>query len=133
MKRLRKGSKAAKAWGRRMKALRSGGKKRPVAAKHLGVARRVKKRRRIYMAKRKFGRRSSGRKSFMSGIAKPTGLLAAALIGIGAASASALIPINVPYKEEVAAFAVGGVPSAAAVLLLKGISGTGSQTGMFNY
>lgn len=64
----------------------------------------------------------------MNGLFKPTGIIAAALIGFGAASASSMIPINVPYKEEIAAFVVGGVPAAGAVLLLKGVSGTGSGT-----
>jgi len=129
-KRFKKGSAAAKAYMAKIRSKRGGTssrkRTRSPAIRHLRV--KPIKRRRYQMAKRRSFRRSSGGKNYMNGLFKPTGIIAAALIGFGAASASSMIPINVPYKEEIAAFVVGGVPAAGAVLLLKGVSGTGSGT-----
>jgi len=70
-------------------------------------------------------RRSSPRLggNLMKGLYKPTGIIAMAILGLGAAAASAYVPVNVPYKEEAAAFVVGGLPAAGAVLALKAFAG----------
>ena len=57
--------------------------------------------------------------SLMSGVFKPKGMIAAVVLGMGAAALANYIPLNVPYKEEIAAGLVGGIPAAGAVFALK--------------
>ena len=40
-------------------------------------------------------------------------------LGLGAAALANYVPIQIPYKEELAAGLVGGVPAAGAVFALK--------------
>ena len=116
---MKKGSPAAKAWGRRMKALRNG-------SKSLVTVKRRKTGRRSSMARRRSVKRRSSPKlggNLMKGLYKPTGIIAMAILGLGAAAASSYVPVQVPYKEEAAAFIVGGIPAAGAVLALKAFKG----------
>ena len=84
------------------------------------------------MARRRVSRRRSSPRlggNLMKGLYKPTGIVAMAILGLGAAAASAYIPVNLPYKEEAAAFIVGGIPAAGAVLALKAFSGNAPTAG----
>jgi len=72
----------------------------------------------------------------MNGLYKPSGIIGAAISGIGAAAASSFVPVQFPYKEEAAAFAVSGVYGAGAVLLMKAMKGNTNTTsfgGLPNY
>lgn len=90
------------------------------------------KRRKRSMVKMARRRRSSSRRSPL-GSAGMGGLAKSALIGIGTAHLANYVPINVPYKEELAgavgAYLIGGknIKSAAvgagAVFLTKMVSG----------
>jgi len=138
-KKLKKGSKAAKAWGRRMKALRTGVKRVKRKRSLSRVKSPIRKRRMKTMARKRVSRRRSSPRlggNLMKGIYKPTGIIGMAILGLGAAAASAYVPVNLPYKEEAAAFIVGGIPAAGAVLALKAFSGnapTSSFGGLLNY
>jgi hypothetical protein len=131
---MKKGSAAAKAWGRRMKALRTGIVKR--VSKRRRVARRVTRRTGVFRMARRRSRRVSHRKSMMGG----TGSLAkSALIGVGAAHFAGYIPVSIPMKEEavgaLAAYFIGGksVKNAAvgggAVYLAKMLAGNAGVSG----
>lgn len=80
------------------------------------------------MAKR---RRASHRRSslgsaggLMAGLWKPKGLIASALLGVGASMAAQRVIGNVhPLQNTAIGFVVGGVPGAAANYLLTGMQG----------
>lgn len=57
----------------------------------------------------------------------PGGIIGSAIKGIGAAAASDLIPVNVPFKHEAAAGLAGGIPGLAAVVLLKNVGNPSSS------
>jgi len=87
---------------------------------------KTKKRRVRTVARRKTSRRVSRRSvkgSLMNGFFKPRGLIAAAVLGMGAASIASQINVPVPYKREAAAFLVGGVPAVAGVIAGDAIAG----------
>jgi len=85
--------------------------------------------------KHSFGRRSGG---IMGGLYKPTGFIAAALLGAGAATiGEKILPQIIPYQNAALGFVVGGVPGAAGALakdLLKtGMIGGGATSTYGNY
>jgi hypothetical protein len=92
------------------------------------------KRRRFSMARKRHSRRSSrggivGRGSLMSGLIKPKGLIASALVGAGAATLAenAGIATMVPYGKYVAGGVVGGVGGLIGVFardMIKGMNGS---------
>ena len=86
----------------------------------------TKKARGASMARRT--RHSRSRSGFgggklMNGLWRPQGMLGQAISGLGAGYASTLIPVEIPYKTTIAAFLVGGIPGAAANLLVGNMSG----------
>lgn len=90
------------------------------------------------MAKRRRSSRRSGGfgggNKLMNGLWKPQGMIGNALMGIGAATVASKIPVNIPYKEVIAAGVVGGLPGAGATFLLQQmgnaqIVGAGTSTG----
>lgn len=96
---------------------------------------RAVKRRSFSMAKhrkssRKGGLLSGG--SLMTGIIKPKGMIAAAIIGVGAAAAAnhVLGGERMPYQSEVIGFLTGGPIGAGANFLLKNMGNVlgGSST-----
>lgn len=120
---LKKGSAAAKAWGAKMKRLRSGVVKR---IKH----RKVKhKRRRVFSMAKK--RRSSHRSSsgfggnkLMKGLYQPKGIVASMLMGAGAATlAEKVLPNVIPMQNLAVGFVVGGVGGAAGVVARDALKG----------
>jgi hypothetical protein len=133
---MKKGSKAAKAWGAKMRRLRGGGKKR---RKSTRKGQRRKTARRAYEGlkrKRKSNKARKRSKSRMSWSSKlKTGTVGKVLIGLGAAQAAALVvgmvaPQIAPIAKPVAALAAGGIPGVAAELVLdQGL--LGSVMGMF--
>lgn len=134
---MKKGSKAAKAWGAKMRRLRTGIVRR-VTRRRTRKARIVRRSGAVSMARR--GRRVAHRRGMMSG-AGTGGLLKSALIGVGGAHLANFVPVNVPYKEEAAgaltAYMMSGknlksaAVGAGAVYLLKMI-GTGGAAGANN-
>jgi len=87
------------------------------------------------VARRSRVRHSRSRKSFgggsmMSGMFKPSGILGAAVLGVGAALLSGYIPVNIPYKATIAGFLVGGVPGAAAAYLIGGQASNSGGSGI---
>jgi len=120
MAKLKKGSKAAKAWGAKMKRARN--KPTRSRAKRKITVKSRKRRGTVQMARRKTNykrRAKSATSSIMSGVFKPKGMIAAVILGLGAAALANYVPIQIPYKEELAAGLVGGVPAAGAVFALK--------------
>jgi len=135
---MKKGSKQAKAWGRRMKALRMGISRRITRRKKVKVRRRTG----VFRMARKH-KRVSHRRGLMGGTSS---LLKSALIGVGTAHFAGYVPVNVPMKEEMAgalgAYMVGGknvksaVVGAGAVYLAKmlnGTSGVGSSQNSYGF
>lgn len=97
-----------------------------------GSTRSATTRRSGSMAKKKGGRRSSsgfGGGKLMTGFYKPSGMVANALMGIGAAAVASKLPVNVPYKGVIAAGVVGGLPGAAAVWFLQTSNGSSDMSG----
>jgi len=124
--------------------------------KHLGVSkpkRPAKTKRRklrrairtgvVKMARRgRKGRKSSsgmvGRGSLMSGLIKPKGLIASALIGAGTATLveNAGLANTIPYGKYVAGGVTAGVGGVAGVFvrdMLKGTAPSGSSSGTIMY
>jgi len=126
---LKKGSKAAKAWGAKMRRLRSGGKKRPKSTRK-GQARKTA--RPAYTGLKRSGGplRSRTRKSYKrrkSGssmrLPKIPSFLKKVALGVGAASLAGLAigfiaPQYAPIARPVAALVAGGIPGVAGELLL---------------
>ena len=106
-------------------------------------ARKIKvrtRRGRVNMARRRH--RTSHRRGMLGG-AGVSGLAKSALIGIGSAHLAGYVPVNIPYKEEVAgavgAYMIGGknIKSAAvgagAVFLTKMLQNNTGMTSSGNY
>jgi hypothetical protein len=134
-KSLKKGSKAAKAWGAKMRRLRGGTKRRKSTRK--GQIRRTS--RRAYTGLKRKARKSYKRRKSSSGMKFPrilggTGKKIA--IGLGAAQLAGLAlgfiaPQFAPIAKPVAALAAGGIPGVAAELVLdQGL--LGNVMGIFN-
>jgi hypothetical protein len=124
---MKKGSKAAKAWGRKMQRLRAAKTRSPSKRAKVKVKRR-KTRRTLSMARRKktYRRRArSATSSLMHGVFKPKGIIASVVLGMGAAALAQYVPVQVPYKSELAAGLIGGVPAALGVFALKQIPALG--------
>jgi hypothetical protein len=81
---------------------------------------------------RSYHRRKSTGGKFMTGLIKPSGIIAGAVLGLGAAALSEYVPVNIPYKQTIAAFAVGGVPGAVAQMLAGNLN-AGSSSGFQLY
>jgi hypothetical protein len=136
-KSLKKGSKAAKAWGAKMRRLRGG--KRKTTTRRRRTTRKgmlTLRRKRAYSGKRKSNKPRKRSKSRMSWTSKlKSGTVGKILIGLGAAQAAALVvgmvaPQIAPIAKPVAALAAGGIPGVAAELVLdQGL--LGSMMGMF--
>jgi hypothetical protein len=108
-------------------------KKYGISKKAWAVARGERstgQRRNTNMAK-KHSRKSSG--SFgggklMNGMFKPSGIVAAIVLGAGAAViANKYVPIQHPLKGAVAGFVVGGLPGAAAGYFISQAQGSTSS------
>jgi hypothetical protein len=134
-KSLKKGSKAAKAWGAKMRRLRGSGTKRKKSTRK---GQRRKTARRAYEGLKRKARKSYKRRKSSSGMKFPkllggTGKKIA--IGLGAAQIAGLAlgfiaPQFAPIAKPVAALAAGGIPGVAAELILdQGL--LGNITGMF--
>ena len=134
-KSLKKGSKAAKAWGAKMRRLRGGGSKRKKSTRK---GQRRKTARRAYEGIKRKTRKSYKRRKSSSGMKFPkllggTGKKIA--IGLGAAQIAGLAlgfiaPQFAALGKPVAALAAGGIPGVAAELILdQGI--LGNVMGMF--
>jgi hypothetical protein len=118
---MKKGSKAAKAWGAKMRRLRGGGSKRKKSTRK---GQRRKTARRAYEGIKRKAKSYKRRKS-SSGMKLPRvpSILKKVAIGIGAASlagiaVSFIAPQFAPIARPVAALAAGGVPGVAGELLL---------------
>lgn len=120
---LKKGSKAAKAWGARMKRLRTG------VSKTFKIRKRKRRRTRgVQMVRhRKSSRRSSsgfGGKGIMKGLYTPKGIVASMLIGAGAATlAEKVLPNVIPMQNLAVGFVVGGVGGVAGVVARDALKG----------
>ena len=131
---MKKGSKAAKAWGAKMRRLRGGGKKRRKSTRKYGVRKTA---RRAYTGIKRKTRKSYKRRKSSSGMKFPKfgGTAKKIAIGIGAAQIAGLAvgmiaPQFAGIAKPVAALAAGGIPGVAAELVLdQGI--LGNITGMF--
>ena len=119
---MKKGSKAAKAWGAKMRRLRGGGRKR---RKSTRKGQRRKTARRAYEGLKGKTRKSYKRRKSSSGMKLPKfgGTLKKIAIGLGAASLASLAvgfvaPQYAGIARPIAAFMGGGVPGVAAELVL---------------
>jgi len=118
---LKKGSKAAKAWGAKMKRLRGGGKKRRKSTRK-GQVRKTA--RRAY-TKIKSKAKSYKRRKSSSGMKLPKipSVLKKVAMGVGAASLAGIAvgmiaPQYTGIVRPIAALAAGGIPGVAGELLL---------------
>jgi len=126
---MRKGSKEAKAWGRKMKRLREG--------KSTKKGMRRKTARRAYEGIKRKTRKSYKRNKSSSGMKMPKvpKLLTKVAIGVGAASLAGMaVGLIAPQfsgiARPIAALAAGGIPGVAGELLInQGL--LGNITGMF--
>jgi hypothetical protein len=131
---MKKGSKAAKAWGAKMRRLRGGGTKRKKSTRK---GQRRKTARRAYEGIKRKAKSYKRRKS-SSGMKFPKfgGTAKKIAIGLGAAQIAGLAlgmiaPQLAPIAKPVAALAAGGIPGVAAELVLdQGL--LGNVFGMFN-
>jgi hypothetical protein len=131
---MKKGSKAAKAWGAKMRRLRGGGKKRKKSTRK-GQIRRTS--RRAYEGIKRKTRKSYKRKESSSGMKMPKipSVIKKVAIGVGAASLAGMaVGIIAPQfsgiARPIAALAAGGIPGVAGELLInQGL--LGNITGMF--
>ena len=119
---MKKGSKAAKAWGAKMRRLRGGGKKRRKSTRKYGVRKTA---RRAYTGIKRKTRKSYKRRKSSSGMKFPKfgGTAKKIAIGIGAAQIAGLAvgmiaPQFAGIAKPVAALAAGGIPGVAAELVL---------------
>ena len=125
---MKKGSKAAKAWGAKMRRLRGSGRKRKRSTRK-GQIRRTS--RRAYEGLKRKARKSYKRRKSSSGMKFPKfgGTAKKIAIGLGAAQIAGLAlgfiaPQFAPIAKPVAALAAGGIPGVAAELVLdQGILG----------
>ena len=131
---LKKGSKAAKAWGAKMRRLRGGTKRRKSTRK--GQIRRTS--RRAYEGLKRKTRKSYKRRKSSSGMKLPKlgGTAKKIVMGLGAAQIAAMaaalfVPQFAGIAKPAAALIAGGIPGVAAELVLdQGI--LGNVMGMFN-
>ena len=131
---LKKGSKAAKAWGAKMRRLRGSGTKRKKSTRK---GQRRKTARRAYEGIKRKTRKSYKRNKSSSGMKMPKvpKLLTKVAIGVGAASLAGMaVGLIAPQfsgiARPIAALAAGGIPGVAGELLInQGL--LGNITGMF--
>jgi len=130
---LKKGSKAAKAWGAKMRRLRGSGTKRKKSTRR-GQVRKTA--RRAYTGLRRKAKSYKRRKSSSSmKLPRIPSVVKKAAIGLGAAQIAAMAvgfiaPQFAGIAKPVAALAAGGIPGVAAELILdQGI--LSNITGMF--
>jgi len=131
---LKKGSKAAKAWGAKMRRLRGGGTKRKKSTRK---GQRRKTARRAYEGIKRVARKSYKRKKSSSSMKLPKipSVIKKVAIGVGAASLASMAvgiiaPQFVGIARPIAALAAGGIPGVAGELLInQGL--LGNITGMF--
>ena len=130
---MKKGSKAAKAWGAKMRRLRGGSKKRKKSTRKGQVRKtRAPRARRAYMKLKSYKRKKSS-----SGMKMPKipSVIKKVAVGVGAASLAAMAvsivaPQFVGIARPIAALAAGGIPGVAGELLInQGL--LGNITGMF--
>jgi len=130
---LKKGSKAAKAWGAKMRRLRGSGTKRKKSTRKGGVRKTA---RRAY-TKVKSARKSYKRKKSSSSMKLPKvpTVIKKVALGVGAAAlagmaVSIIAPQFAGIARPIAALAAGGIPGVAGELLInQGL--LGNITGMF--
>jgi len=130
---LKKGSKAAKAWGAKMRRLRGGGSKRKKSTRK---GQRRKTARRAYEGIKRKTRKSYKRRKSSSSMKLPKipSVIKKVAIGVGAASlagmaVSIVAPQFVPIARPIAALAAGGIAGVAGELLInQGL--LGNITGM---
>ena len=130
---MKKGSKAAKAWGAKMRRLRGSGTKRKKSTRK-GQVRKTA--RRAY-TKVKSARKSYKRNKSSSGMKLPKvpTVIKKVAVGVGAAAlagmaVSIIAPQFAGIARPIAALAAGGIPGVAGELLLnQGL--LGNITGMF--
>jgi len=130
---MKKGSKAAKAWGAKMRKLRGSGTKRKKSTR-IGQVRKTA--RRAY-TKIKSKAKSYKRRKSSSGMKMPKipSVIKKVAIGVGAASlagmaVSIIAPQFVGIARPIAALAAGGIPGVAGELLInQGL--LGNITSMF--
>jgi len=126
---LKKGSKAAKAWGEKMRRLR--GRVRKTTTRRRRTTRKgdlTLKRKKAFSSKRKSNKPKNSPRSSMAKAKSwsskiKTGTVGKALLGLGAAQAAALAvgiiaPQYIGIAKPVAALAAGGIPGVAAELVL---------------
>ena len=142
---MKKGSKAAKAWGAKMRRLRGGGKKRRKSTRR-GQVRKTA--RRAYTGLKRKARKSYKRKKSSSSMKLPKipSVIKKVAIGVGAASlagmaVSIIAPQFAGIARPIAALAAGGIPGVAGELLINqgllsnitgrfgGVGGTQSTAG----
>ena len=117
---LKKGSKAAKAWGAKMRRLRGGGKKRRKSTRK-GQVRKTARRAFTKLKSRKSYKRT--KTGLGVRLPKIPGFLKKIALGVGAASLAGLAftyiaPQFAPIARPVAALVAGGIPGVAGELLL---------------
>ena len=130
---MKKGSKAAKAWGAKMRRLRGSGTKRKKSTRKGGVRKTA---RRAY-TKVKSARKSYKRKKSSSSMKLPKvpTVIKKVALGVGAAAlagmaVSIIAPQFAGIARPIAALAAGGIPGVAGELLInQGL--LGNITGMF--
>jgi len=130
---LKKGSKKAKAWGRKMKRLRAGA---------LTPKRKTRKRSSTMVKRKRVARRRSSSLlsggKLMNGVFPAKGIISKMLAGLALSEISEQVaPKIVPYQNLIVAGAVGGLPGVAAafgfnMLQGKGVTNT-SGTGITFY
>ena len=131
---MKKGSKAAKAWGAKMRRLRGSSTKRKKSTRK---GERRKTARRAYEGIKRKTRKSYKRNKSSSGMKMPKvpKLLSKVAIGVGAASLAGMaVGLIAPQfsgiARPIAALAAGGIPGVAGELLInQGL--LGNITGMF--
>ena len=119
---LKKGSKAAKAWGAKMRRLRGGGTKRKKSTRK---GQRRKTARRAYEGIKRKARKSYKRRKSSSGMKMPRvpSVIKKVAIGVGAASLAGMaVGLIAPQfsgiARPIAALAAGGIPGVAGELLI---------------
>ena len=131
---MKKGSKAAKAWGAKMRRLRGSSTKRKKSTRK---GQRRKTARRAYEGIKRKTRKSYKRKKSSSSMKLPKvpSVIKKVAIGVGAASlagmaVSIVAPQFAGIARPIAALAAGGIPGVAGELLInQGL--LGNITGMF--
>ncbi len=119
---LKKGSKAAKAWGAKMRRLRGSGRKRKKSTRK---GQRRKTARRAYEGLKRKTRKSYKRRKSSSSMKMPKmpSFIKKVAIGLGAATLASMAvgvfaPQYVPIARPIAAYLGGGIPSVAGELII---------------